>query len=147
MITILRSTFLSLFLLFDYSTVQAESTPSAEELEKWFMSDELAPPTKSSDSHLTFIPPAKDKPALHSFNKIIITPKSINTGWVDLTQCYKNLDPVPEMEVVYNYTTMRKLAIVIRENIEQAQVKGQSVQLENVHKNTQLCVHAEVKFF
>ena len=139
--------FLTLLFLFSFSTLHAEATPSADELEKWFMSDELEPPTQSSDSHLTFINSPTDKPALHSINEITISPQSIKTGWVDLMQCYQHLDPVPEMEVVYNYKTMRKLRIIKSKNIEQATIKGQSVQLENVLKNAQLCVSTEVRIF
>jgi len=146
MIFLLRS-FLTLLFLFIFSVLQADTTPSADELEKWFMSDELTPPTQSSDSQLTFISSPTDKPALHSINEITISPQSIKTGWVDLMQCYQHLDPVPEMEVVYNYKTMRKLTIIKSKNIEQAFVKGQSVQLENVLKNAQLCIRTEVRIF
>ena len=145
-ITFLRS-FLTLLFLFTFPVLQAEATPTAEELEKWFMSDELAPPTQSSDSHLTFIPPPTGKPALHSVTAITTNRQSKKTCWVDLMQCYENLDPVPEMEVVYNYKTMRKLTIVKSKNIERAYVKDQSVQLENVLKNAQLCVSTEVRIF
>lgn len=145
--TILLRSFLSLLFLFVFPALQADTTPSADELEKWLMSDELTPPTKSSSSHLTFIPAPKDKPALHSINEITISPQSIKTGWVDLMQCYQYLDPVPEMEVVYNYKSMRQLRIIKTKNIERAFVKGQSVQLENVHTNAQLCVRTEVRIF
>lgn len=111
------------------------------------MSDELMPPTQSSDSRLTFIPPSTDKPALHSINNITISPQSMKTGWVDLVQCYQHLDPVPDMEVTYNYKAMRKLTITKTSNIEQASVEGQSVQLGNVRKSAQLCVSAEVRIF
>lgn len=141
------ASFLTLFYLFTFSALQAETTPSADELEKWFMNDEITPLTKSSEHHLVFIPPPTDKPTLHSINKIIITPQSIKTGWVDLMQCYQHLDSVPEMEVVYNYKNMRKLRIIKNKNIEQAFVKDQSVQLENVLKNAQLCIRTEVRIF
>lgn len=143
-ITYLRS-FLTILLLFVFSMVKAE--PSAEELEKWFMSDDVTPSSQSSDSHLTFIASPKDKPALHSVNEITISPQSIKNGWINLMQCYQHLDPVPEMEVVYNYKAMRKLKIIKSKNIEQAYIKGQSVQLENVVKNAQLCITAEARIF
>ena len=147
MINISLRSFPALLFLFVFSTLQAEATPSADELEKWFLSDELGPPTQSSDSHLSFIASPTDKPALHSVNEITISRQSIKTGWVDLLQCYQHLDPVPEMEVVYNYKNMRKLRIIKSQNIEQAFVKDQSVQLENVQKNAQLCVATEVRIF
>ena len=136
-----------LLVLFVFQPLQAETTPSADEMEKWLMSDELTPPTQSSDSRLTFIPPPTDKPALHSINNITISPQSMKTGWVELVQCYQQLDPVPDMEVTYNYKAMRKLTITKTSNIEQARVEGQSVQLGNVRKNAQLCVRAEVRIF
>jgi len=143
----LKGSFITLIFLFVFPSLQAEAAPTAEELEKWFLSDELTPPTQSSDSQLTFIPTPADKPALHSVNEITISPQSIKTGWVNLTQCYQHLDPVPEMEVVYNYKNIRKLRVIKTKNIEQAFVKGQSVQLENVVKNAQLCVTSEVRIF
>lgn len=141
----MRRLLLTLLFLFAIPALHAEETPSAEQLEEWFLSDKITPPTQSSDSQLTFIPPPTDKPVLHSVNEITISPQSIKTGWVDLMQCYQHLDPVPEMEVVYNYKNMRKLRIIKRKNIEQAFVKDQSVQLENVLKNAQLCVASEVR--
>ena len=141
------TSFLTLLFLFIFSALQAETTPSADDLEKWFLSDEVTPPTQSSDHHLSFIDPPTDKPALHSVNKITISQQSIKTGWVDLMQCYQHLDPVPEMEVIYNYKTMRNLRIIKSKNIEQSSVEGQTVQLENVLKNAQLCVSTEVRIF
>lgn len=107
----------------------------------------VTPVTQSSDSHLNFIVSPTGKPVLHSLNEITISSQSIKTGWVDLLQCYQHLDPVPEMEVVYKYKTMRKLRIIKSKNIEQVFVKSQSVQLENVIKNAQLCVAIEVRIF
>lgn len=111
------------------------------------MSDELMPPSTSSDSTLTFIPPPTDKPPLHSINDITISPQSLQSGWVGLIQCYEHLDPVPDMEVTYQYKAMRKLTITKSHQIEQARVKGQSVQMSNVGKNAQLCISAEVRIF
>ena len=116
-------------------------------MEKWFMSDKLEPPSKSAGSQLNFISPPKGKAVLHSVNKIIITPESVKTGWVELAQCYKHLDPVPDMEVTYQYKAMRKLKITRTQNIGQAFIKGTSVQLGNVNKNAQLCINAEVRIF
>lgn len=143
----LKGSFITLLFLFIFPSLQTAAEPTAAELEKWFLSDEHTPPTQSSDSQLTFIPRPTGKPALHSANEITISAQSIKTGWVNLMQCYHHLDPVPEMEVVYNYKNMRKLSVIKTKNIERAFVKGQSVQLENVVKNAQLCVSSEVRIF
>lgn len=141
-----RLLFILLF-LFVIPVLQAETPPSASELEEWFMNDELTPPSQSSDSHLKFIATPTDKAALHSVNAISISRQSLITGWVELVQCYQHLDAVPVMEVVYHYKNMRNLTIIKKQNIEQAYVQGQSVQLENVTKNARLCVQSEVRIF
>lgn len=143
----MQRSFPALIFLLVFSVLQAESAPTSEEMEKWFLSDELSPPSSSSDSQLSFIPTPKDKSTLHSINKITIIPKSIKTGWVALKQCYQHLDPVPEMEVVYGYKNMRNLKVVSYKNIEKVFIKGQSVQLENVQHSAALCVSAKVQIF
>lgn len=125
--------------------IYVQAAPTANEMERWFLSDELTPPSQSSDSKLTFISPPEDKPALHSINTINITLQSVKTGWVALQQCYQQLDAVPDMEVTYQYKAMRKLKIETTKNIEQAHLQGQSVQLTNVKKDARLCVSAEVR--
>ncbi len=120
------------------------ATPTQKELEEWFKSDELDPPSKSSDSQLKFIPPVST-PTLHSINTINILNSSISNGWVGLAQCYKHLDAVPDMEVTYQYKNMRKLTIKSTQNIERAFIRGNSVQLDNVGKNASLCIQAEVQ--
>lgn len=134
-----------LLVLFVTPVLQAETPPSAQELEEWFMSDELTPPSQSSDSQLKFIPAPTDNAVLHSVNAIKIRPQSLTTGWVELVQCYQHLDAVPEMEVVYQYKNMRNLMIIKKQNIAQAYIQGQSVQLEDVARNARLCVQSEVK--
>lgn len=139
------ASFLALLLIFMFSALNAETTPSSDEMEQWFMSDEITPPTQSSDSQLKFITAQAGKPTLHSVNKITIHSQSMQTGWVDLMQCYQHLDPVPEMEVVYNYKDIRELKIINHNNIDKAYVRGQSIQLENIINNAQLCISCEVR--
>ncbi len=130
-----------------FSVSHADQAPSAAELDKWFMSDDPAPPSQSADSDLIFIEPPTNKIPLHSINNITIKPQSLKNGWVELQQCYKQLDPVPEMEVVYQYKNLRKLSITSRKNIKLAYIKNQSVQLEDVSRNAELCISAQVKNF
>lgn len=143
-----RLSFYLLLVIFIWQPVlPANAAPSTEELEKWFESDEPAPPSTSSDSQLRFIPPPNKKPPLHSINTITIKPQSLKDGWVDLQQCYRHLDAVPDMEVTYQYRAMRKLEIKRTQNIGKAYVENNSVQLSNVGKNAQLCVSAQVRIF
>lgn len=127
--------------------ISANENISPEELEKWFLEDTPATQNEVNEGQLKFLETAPAKPTLHSINIIVIDDVSINEGWVKLTQCYENLDAVPVAEVVYQYRFMRKLKIKSTNNIRQATVSRQSVQLEDVQKNARLCVTAEVRNF
>ena len=118
-----------------------------EELEAWFKSDESTPALPTSEGELKFLTEDPHKPPTHSYNKITISQRSIEDGWVELYQCYSQLDPVPEMEITYRYKTMRNLAVQSKNNIGDVSIKRQSVELTDVQKGAKLCVSAEIKIF
>ena len=94
-----------------------------------------------------FLEQLPDKPLLHSINEITIDANSIDNGWVKLVQCYKNLDAVSEMDIVYRYRFMRNLKIASTVNIGSVRSKQQLVELEDVKQNAEICVNAEVRVF
>lgn len=132
---------------------QLENGPTAKELEKWFKSDDPAPPgsekvTRVNEGELEFIQPITKKPVVHSHNTFTIDKNSIENGWVKLKQCYKHLNAVPYTEVVYQYRHMRNLKVHSTKHIGRAFVdKNQSVQLEDTKKNATICITAEVRNF
>jgi hypothetical protein len=137
---------LLLFGIVGVSSLSAQ--PTEQQLQQWLESDDMAPPaSRSSDEALQFIAPPTDKPAVHSINNITISEQSLTNGWVKLKQCYEQLDPVPDMEVSYQYKAMQQLRIVETRHIEQAWVEGDSVQMRNVAKHARLCIAAKVKIF
>ena len=136
--------FLSIIFL---STVFAEEAMTPAELEKWFYEDEPPAPVQVDEGELVFLEHLPDKPLLHSINEITIDTLSIENGWVKLAQCYKNLDAVSEMDIVYRYRFMRKLKIVSTVNIGEARIREQLVELENVKQNAGICINAEVRVF
>lgn len=123
--------------------------PTAEELEKWFEDDQRLLPfeTEINEGKLSFLKTAPQKPALHSINQLTISASSLSDGWVQLYQCYENLDPVPDAQVVYQYKQLKNLTVDKAEKIEKAWVQDQSVQLSNIAKGAILCVRAEVHIF
>ncbi|MGW8228996.1 MAG: hypothetical protein ACWGOW_08845, partial [Gammaproteobacteria bacterium] len=116
-------------------------------LENWFQHDEISSTEAISEGELRFLIEAPTKPILHSLNILTVYPTSLDDGWVDLSQCYDNLDPVAEAEVVYRYQSMRDLKIVNSKNIGAVLIKGQSIQLTEVKKGAKLCVSAKVRIF
>jgi len=127
--------------------VSANETMTSEDLEKWFQQEELSSSEAVSEGELRFLVEHPTKPVLHSLNVLTVYPASLDDGWVALSQCYRNLDPVAESEVVYRYKAIRELKIVKYKNIGAAQVKGQSIQLKQVQKAAELCISAMVRIF
>ena len=138
---------LLIFLSFWMGGVNANEAMTPAELERWFQEDELSSTETVSEGELRFLVEQPAKPVLHSLNVLTVYPTSLDDGWVALSQCYQNLDPVAESEVVYRYKLMRDLKIVKYNNIGAVQIKGQSIQLKEVKKAAELCVSAMVRIF
>jgi hypothetical protein len=75
--------------------------------------------------------------------RLIITPDSLRTGWVQNEQCHYALDPVPELEVVFSPERVRDLRILRAEHVGKVWVEGASVQLQNVRPDAMLCLASE----
>jgi hypothetical protein len=121
-------------------TVQAATNSEDDD---WFLDEESTDHVNEGELH--FLETAPDPAVLHSESRIRITPASLESGWVDLLQCYRNLDAVPKIEVVFDYREMRSLAVVAKRGVGKATVSGQSVQLEEVSKQASLCIEAQVR--
>lgn len=120
---------------------------SEEALERWFESDETGPPQKdySGSEKLEFIAPLEDKPTPLSKTLLAVTEQSMETGWVGVSQCYENLDPVADAEVVYHFALMRGLRVTGHHGIGGVRVEGPSIQLRDAHRGAGLCVELEAK--
>ncbi len=125
----------------------ASESMTPAELEKWFNEDEPSPPLQVDEGDLVFLTQLPDKPPLHVINELTIDSNSIDNGWVKFVQCYKNLDPVAKVDIVYRYRFMRNLKIASTLNIGTARARGQLIELEDVNKRAELCVKAEVRVF
>ncbi len=118
-----------------------------KELETWFYDDSDFNAESVNEGKLVFISPENPESILHSQNRITVTVESIKTGWVGLRQCYANLVPVKESQVVYQYKLMRELKIVSASHIEKAWIEGKTVQMVNVQNNAELCITAQIRIF
>jgi len=98
-----------------------------------------------NEGTLDFLSEPPEEAVHHHRNHITVGPKSLETGWVHMTQCHSALDPVPRAQVVYNRERMRQLTVTRAEDIERAWVEGHSVQLEGVGRDAKLCVQAELR--
>jgi len=124
-----------------YAVVPTEQTPGDD----WFNENSDLSIEDVNEGELEFIAPITDKSILHSGSVLSITEKSLQTGWVGLDQCYRNLDPVGKTDVVYRYKNIKQLKITSSDNIGEARVDGQIIQLEDVSSSAYICVQAEVQ--
>jgi hypothetical protein len=117
------------------------------EQEAWLEDESEQRARAVNEGNLVFLPGEPDPAVLSSDSKLIITPQSINTGWVELYQCYAQLDAVAAMQVEYQYKQLRNLQLLSAVHIGKAWIDGQTVQLEDVEPGATLCIHAQVRIF
>jgi hypothetical protein len=96
-----------------------------------------------NEGELEFLPTAAADGAHYHRNRIAITEESLDLGWVALTQCHENIDPVHAAQILFRANGIRNLAIERSKNIGRAWVEGHSVQLEDVGADAELCIRAE----
>ena len=82
---------------------------------------------------------------LQTRNWLTVAPESLQTGWVALHQCQRNLDPVAAVEIVYRYEGLRKLRVISSRNIAHTRVEQNSIQMEQVQEGAEVCMEAEVQ--
>lgn len=140
------SRWLAVSLIF-LSPLLPAAEPSEEELERWFESDEPDAPYQSyrGGEQLEFIQPLREKPTPFSQTRLRLTVQSMQTGWVEVSQCHDHLDPVADAEVVYSFEQMRGLHITGQQGIAEARVSGDSVQLRDISRGASLCVALQAR--
>lgn len=129
------------------SITHAKEFLSPEELEKWFNSDDELPTTKVNDGQLVFLTTKAKKGTFHSKINITLNQNSIDNGWVYLTQCYMNLDPVQRTTIVFRKNHIKNLTVISSENIELTKTADNKVFLQQVRKNASLCVGLDSRTF
>ncbi len=135
------------FMMALFVAAEAKAELTHDQLEEWFADDEREHPfdINDNDGNLVFLQNPPEQRALHSRNILLIEPRSLQSGWVKIDQCYQELDPIEKVEVVYRYKEMRDLHITRTSNIGKAWVEGQSIQLESVLKDAVLCIETEAR--
>lgn len=132
-------TLLSAFIVTTVSpALAAQAAMTEEEAEAWLMED--TPPPTPYDDTLVFIQATAPPDLYRIRNDVRITPESLQSGWVTVHQCHENIDPVPDLEVVYQKATIDWIRIEETRNIQDARVQGHSVQLKDVQRGATLCV-------
>jgi len=115
-----------------------------DEWERFLNDDSEARALAVNEGELQFLSSPPDKPPHELHNQFTIYPKSLEDGWIDLVQCHKNLDKVPDAQILYHGRRTRNITILSSNGVERAWVEKNSVQLKNVTDNARICIGAQV---
>ena len=96
-----------------------------------------------NEGELDFLDKPPATPIHHHHNTFIVSKSSLESGWIKLEQCHDNLDIYPRSQIVYNQDRIRHLRITEQQNIGEARIEDNTVQLTDVQGNARLCVEAE----
>jgi hypothetical protein len=105
--------------------------------------DDFMKLTDINDGELEFLTEQPQAPYPRQVSHSTVTVESLRTGWVRNHQCFHNLDSADAMQVVYRPGRVRNLEVVSFERIGKAWVEENSVQLEDVLRDSILCVKSE----
>ena len=113
--------------------------------ENWLEDDDDWNTSQVNEGQLRFIAPMPGQSVLSSDTQLWLTDNSLRNGWVDMQQCYRNLDAVSKTEVVYAYREMKNLQVTRIDKVARSRVTTRGVELEDVEKGALVCVRAEVR--
>lgn len=106
---------------------------------------ELASANSVNEGALHFLTAPPTRAPHHHQNRIRIDAASLETGWVQLTQCHDHLDAVPRAQITFREGHVRSLRVREATHIESAWVESASVQLAGVAPGARLCLDAETR--
>jgi hypothetical protein len=90
-----------------------------------------------------------DKPpggvAHHHQNRLMLTERSLQDGWVTMYQCHSDLDKVASLQIVYEKDHVRDIMVLSVQNIESAWVEGHTIQLTDIEAESKICISADKK--
>lgn len=105
----------------------------------WLLEDEADAVTPYDDTLVLIEAPPPDD-LYRLVNRLRITADSLASGRVRVEQCHENLDPVPNLEIVYRPGRIDWIRIRSHSNIGRARVDDHSVQLQDIQRGARLCL-------
>jgi len=127
----------------------AQPNQDASDEQKWerlIEGDDEEKALQVNEGELAFLKTPPTNKLVHTVtNTITISDSSLQTHWVTLQQCHKNLDAVAASEIVYQYEQMRNLRLEHYYGIDKAWIENQSVQMKDIQRGATLCVVADVR--
>jgi hypothetical protein len=133
------------YLLLPLVLLMQQPAIASDDPEAWLDQEDDSGTLLINEGSLKFHSGTPDHRLLQTRNWLTVTPGSLQTGWVALHQCQRNLDPVAAVEIVYRYEGLRKLRVISSHNIAHTRVEQNSIQMEQVQEGGEVCIEAEVQ--
>ena len=131
-----------LFALLLAATLPATAMAAEDE---WPEDSDEADVSRVSEGELRFIAPRPGAAILHADTRLRLDLASLQTGWVEMRQCYRHLDAIDKTEIVYAYREMEGLEVTQAHDIERYSVESRAVRIEGVGQGAKLCLQARVR--
>ncbi len=96
-----------------------------------------------NEGDLDFITRQPQDVVHHHQSRILISDTSLLDGWVQLEQCHVKLDRVAAAQIVFNPQRSRGLEVISFRNIDHAFAEANSIQLQGIRDDSEICLRAE----
>lgn len=118
---------------------------ACDEDDDWAFFDQLEKAEHVNEGEFVILGSAPEQDAHQHLNTITIERHSLETGWVGLQQCHRHLDAVPALQIVFSAERTRDLVITSATNVARAWVEGNTVQLEDISDDSEICLSASTR--
>ncbi len=98
-----------------------------------------------NEGELEVLQQAPEEAVHYHHNSLHISDDSLRTGWVRMHQCHSDLDTVPAMQIVYHKDRIRHIKVLSFNNMANAWVENNTVQLKDVGAHSKVCISAETR--
>lgn len=98
-----------------------------------------------NEGELEVLQKAPAESAHYHHNRLFIDEHSLRTGWVRMHQCHSDLDAVPALQIVYHKDRIRHIKVLSFNNMANAWVENNTVQLKDVGAHSKVCISAETR--
>ena len=115
----------------------AAAAPAADDA--WLLED-TADAVTPYDETLVLIDAPAPGDLYRIRNQVILTADSLHSGWIRIEQCHENLDPVPDLQIVYRPGRIDWIRLRGHSNIGRVRIEDLSVQLQDIQPGARLCL-------
>lgn len=118
---------------------------SGEETPDWSIDEQHITSKPVDEGTLQFLDVVPKEQIHHHQNTIIIAPRSLRDGWVQLEQCHHHLDPVARTDIVFKEGRVRNLKLLDYSGVGAVNLSEASIEMLNVQRDAWICLKLQSK--